>query len=105
MHIYLGDSGPLSSWTYDDDPLLTVLIFAFTFFTVIYLMNLFIGLLNMAIEKYDKYEEFVLSKAQVFYFIWIINIFDWLGFSNFNFIILKGYDGNRIILYVTLSKT
>ena len=40
------------------------LLFAFT--TVIYLMNLFIGLLNMAIENYNKNEEFLLIKAQVF---------------------------------------
>ena len=31
-------------------------------------MNLFIGLLNMAIENYNKHEEFLLLKAQVFYF-------------------------------------
>jgi hypothetical protein len=29
-------------------------------------MNLFIGLLNMSIEDYNKHEEFLLSKAQVF---------------------------------------
>jgi hypothetical protein len=28
-------------------------------------MNLFIGLLNIAIEDYDKYEEFLLKKAKV----------------------------------------
>ena len=47
---------------------MTFLLFLLTFFTVIYLMNLFIGLLNMAIENYNKDEEFLLLKAQVFYF-------------------------------------
>ncbi len=31
-------------------------------------MNLFIGLLNMAIDNYNKDEEFLLLRAQVFYF-------------------------------------
>ena len=39
---------------------MTFLLFLFTFFTVIYLMNLFIGLLNIAIENYKKHEEFLL---------------------------------------------
>jgi hypothetical protein len=30
-------------------------------------MDLFIGLLNMAIVNYNKHEEFLLLKAQVFY--------------------------------------
>ena len=43
-------------------------------------MNLFIGLLNMAIEDYNKHEEFLLLKAQVF--ILIVNnwLFDLLNF-------------------------
>ena len=44
---------------------MTILLFLFTFFTVIYLMNLFIGLLNIAIDDYNKYEEFLLKKAKV----------------------------------------
>ena len=32
-------------------------------------MNLFIGLLNIAIENYDKYEEFLLKKAKVVFFL------------------------------------
>jgi hypothetical protein len=31
-------------------------------------MNLFIGLLNLAIENYDKYEEYLLKKAKVVFF-------------------------------------
>ena len=51
---------------------MTFLLFVFTFSTVIYLMNLFIGLLNIAIEEYNKDEESLVMKAQVF--IIIINI-------------------------------
>jgi len=45
-------------------------------------MNLFIGLLNMAIEDYNKYEEFLLQKAKVFIFNYndiildLLNLFD-----------------------------
>ena len=63
----IGDSGSLSSWTYQENPTMTFLLFVFTFFTVIYLMNLFIGLLSNAIEDYNKYEEFLLLKAKVFF--------------------------------------
>ena len=44
---------------------MTLLLCVFTFFTVIYLMNLFIGLLSNEIENFNKYEEFLLLKAQV----------------------------------------
>ncbi|GBC10699.1 hypothetical protein RclHR1_09830008 [Rhizophagus clarus] len=60
-----GDSGSLSSWTYRDHHTMTVLLVTFTFFTVIYLLNLFIGLLNIAIDKYNKEEEFLLQKAKI----------------------------------------
>ena len=63
----LGDNGAFSSWTYKDDPMMTLLLFIFTFFTVIYLMNLFIGLLSNAIEGFNKREEFLLLKAQVIF--------------------------------------
>ena len=65
--ILIGDSGSLSSWTYQENPTMTFLLFVFTFFTVIYLMNLFIGLLSNAIEDYNKYEEFLLLKAKVIF--------------------------------------
>ena len=65
MYLFLtGDSSSLSSWTYLESPTMTILLVLFTFF-VIYLMNLFIGLLNMEIENYRKHEEFLLQKAKV----------------------------------------
>ena len=63
----IGDSGSLSSWTYHENPAMTLLLVLFTFFTVIYLMNLFIGLLNIAIDDYNRYEEFLLKKAKVLF--------------------------------------
>ncbi|GBC53683.2 hypothetical protein GLOIN_2v1881038 [Rhizophagus irregularis DAOM 181602=DAOM 197198] len=66
MYLFLtGDPGSLSSWSYVEQPTMTLLFFLFTFSTVIYLMNLFIGLLNMAIVNYNKHEEFLLLKAQI----------------------------------------
>ena len=39
-------------------------------------MNLFIGLLNIAIDDYNKEEEFLLQKAQVtFFFILVIKLY------------------------------
>ncbi|GES73543.1 hypothetical protein GLOIN_2v1784920 [Rhizophagus clarus] len=63
--ILTGDSGSLSSFTYREHSTMTILLVTFTFFTVIYLMNLFIGLLNLAIDDYNKKEEFLLQKAQM----------------------------------------
>ncbi|POG74357.1 hypothetical protein GLOIN_2v1576405 [Rhizophagus irregularis DAOM 181602=DAOM 197198] len=44
---------------------MSILLITFTFFTVIYLMNLFIGLLNLAIDDYNNEEEFLLQKAKI----------------------------------------
>ncbi|RIA84731.1 hypothetical protein C1645_831819 [Glomus cerebriforme] len=60
-----GDSGSLSPWTYRENHTMSILLITFTFFTVIYLMNLFIGLLNLAIDDYNKEEEFLLQKARI----------------------------------------
>ena len=47
--------------------MMALLLCIFTFFTAIYLMNLFIGLLSNAIESFNKHEEFLLLKAQVIF--------------------------------------
>ena len=65
MYIFIGDSGSLSSWTYLENPTMTFLLFVFTFTTTIYLMNLFIGLLNLALQDYKADGESLLIKAQV----------------------------------------
>ncbi|RIB14130.1 hypothetical protein C2G38_2248442 [Gigaspora rosea] len=73
-----GDSGSLSSWTYQENPLMTLLLVTFTFFTVIYLLNLFIGLLNIAISDYNKEEEYLLQKARIIIEIELLYMFPYL---------------------------
>ncbi|RIA90148.1 hypothetical protein C1645_849677 [Glomus cerebriforme] len=72
-----GDSGSLSSFTYREHSIMTILLVTFTFFTVIYLMNLFIGLLNLAIGDYNKKEEFLLQKAQIIMEIELFYMLPW----------------------------
>ncbi|CAB5373319.1 unnamed protein product [Rhizophagus irregularis] len=75
--ILLSDSGSLSSFTYHENPIMTILLVTFTFFTVIYLMNLFIGLLNIAIDDYNKEEEYLLQKAQIIMEIELFYMLPW----------------------------
>ncbi|GBC06599.1 hypothetical protein RclHR1_06950005 [Rhizophagus clarus] len=72
-----GDSGSLSSFTYREHSVMTILLVTFTFFTVIYLMNLFIGLLNLTIDDYNKKEEFLLQKAQIIMEIELFYMLPW----------------------------
>ena len=51
MHLLLGDSSALSSWSYNNNQALVIMIILFSFLVVVYLMNLFIGLLGNAIEE------------------------------------------------------
>ncbi|GBC06378.1 hypothetical protein RclHR1_00680022 [Rhizophagus clarus] len=60
-----GDSSALSNWTYKDDPSLAILIVLFSFLVVVYLMNLFIGLLNNAIEKDNDRVSYLMQKAEI----------------------------------------
>ena len=48
--------------------MMTILLVVFTSLTVVYIMNLLIGLLNIAIEDYNENEKFLLLKAKVFLF-------------------------------------
>jgi hypothetical protein len=48
-------------------------------------MNLFIGLLNLAINNYNKYEEFLLQKAKVYFYFNYTIIF--INLKNIKFII------------------
>ncbi|PKK61697.1 hypothetical protein RhiirC2_791420 [Rhizophagus irregularis] len=80
-NLLTGNSGSLLLFTYREHPTITILLVTFTFFTVIYLMNLFIGLLNLAIDVYNKEEEFLLQKAQI---IIEIELFYMLPFQKYN---------------------
>ncbi|RIB28367.1 hypothetical protein C2G38_1514374 [Gigaspora rosea] len=67
LAVYLmltGDSTYLSFWTLTDDVTLALLIVSFSFFTTIYLMNLFIGLLSNAIPETNRKELFLFQKAK-----------------------------------------
>ncbi|GES97115.1 hypothetical protein GLOIN_2v1768207 [Rhizophagus clarus] len=60
-----GDPSALSNWSYKDDPSLVVLIVAFSLLVVVYLMNLFIGLLNKAIDKDNNKASYLIEKAEI----------------------------------------
>jgi hypothetical protein len=55
----------LSNWPYKENPSLVILIVLFSLLIVIYLMNLFIGLLNIAIEKDNNRVSYLIQKAEV----------------------------------------
>ncbi|CAJ0880799.1 1950_t:CDS:2 [Entrophospora sp. SA101] len=57
--------GAFVSWQLQDEPYLAILFIAFSFVVVIYLMNLFIGLLSNQIEKYNIDEAFLAQKAKI----------------------------------------
>ncbi|CAG8790191.1 11009_t:CDS:2, partial [Racocetra persica] len=60
-----GDTSSLSPWALNDDITLTILVVIFSFFTTIYLMNLFIGLLSDAINETNNKEYFLIQRAEV----------------------------------------
>ncbi|CAI2201801.1 4913_t:CDS:2, partial [Funneliformis geosporum] len=66
MYLFLtGDSSALGSWTYQENPFMTTLLVMFSFLIVVYLMNLFIGLLNLEIENNRTHSLFMIEKAKV----------------------------------------
>ncbi|PKY18722.1 hypothetical protein RhiirB3_492244 [Rhizophagus irregularis] len=60
-----GDPSALSNWTYLNNPPLVILIVLFSFLIVVYLMNLFIGLLNNAINKDYNRVSYLVQKAEI----------------------------------------
>ncbi|CAG8500578.1 2041_t:CDS:2 [Paraglomus occultum] len=65
FQILTGDTSSLSGWNVLDTPAIAVLLASFSFFTVIYLMNLFIGLLCNAIEDCNERGAYLAQKAEV----------------------------------------
>ncbi|PKY60749.1 hypothetical protein RhiirA4_484823 [Rhizophagus irregularis] len=66
MYLYLtGDSSALSNWPYINNSSLAILIVLFSLLIVVYLMNLFIGLLNNAIEKNNDRVSYLVLKAEI----------------------------------------
>ena len=64
-NLLLGDRNSLSAWPPNDNPLMIILMIIFSFVIVVYLMNLFIGLLNIAIEIDNNRASYLTQKALV----------------------------------------
>ncbi|POG71254.1 hypothetical protein GLOIN_2v1608640 [Rhizophagus irregularis DAOM 181602=DAOM 197198] len=66
IYLFLaGDSSALSNWSYADNPSIAILIVLFSLLVVVYLMNLLIGLLNIAIEEDNNRVSYLIQKAEV----------------------------------------
>jgi hypothetical protein len=61
----IGDRNSLDAWSPKDNTVMIILMVIFTSVIVVYLMNLFIGLLNMAIEKDNDRAFYLAQKAEV----------------------------------------
>ncbi|CAG8504181.1 14674_t:CDS:2 [Funneliformis caledonium] len=64
MYLFLTGNNPLGAWSLEENILLTILMVLFSFIVVIFLMNLFIGLLNKAIDADDDRVHYIAQKAE-----------------------------------------
>ncbi|CAB4428961.1 unnamed protein product [Rhizophagus irregularis] len=62
-YLIIRDRNSLSAWSPNDNPLMIILMIVFSFVIVVYLMNLFIGLLNMAIEVDNDRASYLAQKV------------------------------------------
>ncbi|KAF0459573.1 wd-40 repeat protein [Gigaspora margarita] len=60
-----GDSSAVSSWVYKNNWILVFLMVIFSFFTTIYLLNLFISLLGNAVNETNNEESFLQLKCEI----------------------------------------
>ncbi|KAF0388239.1 transient receptor potential cation channel subfamily a member 1-like [Gigaspora margarita] len=60
-----GDSSAVSSWVYKNNWMLVFLMVIFSFFTTIYLLNLFISLLGNAVDETNNEESFLKLKCEI----------------------------------------
>ncbi|CAJ0902543.1 4659_t:CDS:2 [Entrophospora sp. SA101] len=65
MYNFLSGNEVFGSWTLQNDPYLAILVVVFSFIVVVYLMNLFIGLLSNEIKHYNIQEAFLAEKAKI----------------------------------------
>ncbi|GET52770.1 hypothetical protein GLOIN_2v936047 [Rhizophagus irregularis DAOM 181602=DAOM 197198] len=63
--LLIGDLSALSNWSYIDNPSVTILIVLFSILIAMYLMNLLIGMLNIAINEEDNRVSYLIWKAEV----------------------------------------
>ncbi|RGB36672.1 hypothetical protein C1646_757826 [Rhizophagus diaphanus] len=61
----IGDSSALSNWPYTENPSIAVIIVLFSLLVVVYLMNLLIGLLNIAIVEDNNRVSYLMQKAEI----------------------------------------
>ncbi|CAJ0835283.1 11140_t:CDS:2 [Entrophospora sp. SA101] len=71
------DNGAFGAWELQKNSYLTVLVVAFSFIVVVYLMNLFIGLLGNEIQHYNTKEAFLAQKAKIELFYLLPNQRHW----------------------------
>ncbi|CAJ0831564.1 10923_t:CDS:2 [Entrophospora sp. SA101] len=60
-----GDNSVIGAWSLQEDPYLAILVIIFSFVVVVYMMNLFIGLLSNAIEEHDTHDAFLAVRAKI----------------------------------------
>jgi hypothetical protein len=63
--LLIGDKSALSNWSYEQHPTLVILMVLFTFMTVIYLLNVFIGLFTEVIKDENLEASQLILKAEV----------------------------------------
>ncbi|PKK74007.1 hypothetical protein RhiirC2_847179 [Rhizophagus irregularis] len=75
LAIYKLMTGDTTNLEFQKNPELIVIWISFSVFTVIYLLNLFIGLLNEEIQKIDKKTLFLHQRAEILAEIELFNLF------------------------------
>ncbi|RIB28680.1 hypothetical protein C2G38_1396557 [Gigaspora rosea] len=63
--IITGDLTPVSLWISNNDTILMLLIILFSFFILIYLMNLFIGILSNLINDTNSHASYLALKREI----------------------------------------
>ncbi|RIB21473.1 hypothetical protein C2G38_2078228 [Gigaspora rosea] len=65
MMMITGDSAPISSWVLNTNIIIMILMILFSFFTIIYLMNLFIGILGNLIGNTNHRIAYLALKKEI----------------------------------------
>ncbi|CAG8506102.1 8875_t:CDS:2, partial [Scutellospora calospora] len=60
-----GDSTPITSWVSNENIIIMLLMILFSFFIIIYLMNLFIGILGNLINEADNRQAYLAIKREI----------------------------------------
>ncbi|RGB26448.1 hypothetical protein C1646_770412 [Rhizophagus diaphanus] len=63
--LLIGDLSALSNWSYIDNPSVAILIGLFSILIAMYLMNLLIGMLNIAISEENNRVSYLIWKAEI----------------------------------------